>query len=137
IPMFRKAIELDNQFALAYASAAMVYYYLDLFSTEKMFALEISSCADRAMEIDSGLLESLIAKALAHAHAYRYKEAVPLLEKAHELDPTSGLVVRFLSEFYNLHVPNTTRYLEYSLKGVKLDIMSHDSMTTSFKYLHL
>lgn len=137
IPMFRKAIELDNGFALAYANAAMVYYYLDLFSTEKVFGLEINSCADRAMEIDSGLLESLIAKALAHAHAYRYKKAVPLLEKAHELDPTSGLVVHFLSEFYNLHVPNTTRYLEYSLKGVKLDIMSHDSMTTSFKYLHL
>lgn len=137
IPMFRKAIELDNQFALAYAHAAMVYYYLDLFSTEKAYGLEINFCADRAMESDSTLQESLIAKALAYAHAYKYKDAVPLLEKAHRLDPSAGLVVHFLSEFYNLHVPNTSRYLEYALKGVKLDIMSHDSMTTSFKYLQL
>jgi TolB-like protein/AraC-like DNA-binding protein len=137
IPYFKKAIALDNKFALAYANAAMVYYYLDMFHQEKKYAVEISSCADSALSFDSKLGESLIAKALSYAHKKKYELAVPYLEKALEYDPNSGLVIHFLTEFYNIHVPNTAKYLEYSLKGVEVDIVSQDSATKSFKYLHL
>jgi TolB-like protein/AraC-like DNA-binding protein len=137
IPYFKKAIELDNQFALAYANAVMVYYYLDFFRAEKKYTDEINGYADRAMLLDSKLGESLIAKALDYAHEKEYKSAVPYLEKALEYNPNSGLVIHFLTEFYSLYVPNPAKYIEYALKGVRVDIVSSDSTTLSFKYFHL
>src|SRR5690606_1009717 len=62
IPWFKKAIELDNKFALAYAGASMVYYYLDIFQREKKYIVELSSCADNAVKYDPTSSESLIAK---------------------------------------------------------------------------
>jgi tetratricopeptide (TPR) repeat protein len=35
-----------------------------------------------------------------------------------------------------MRMPNTEKYLEYSLRGVQLDVGSPDSATSSFKYLH-
>ena len=137
IPYFKKAIQEDNKFALAYANAAMVYYYLDLFQSVKKYGMEINSCAENAMKYDPTLSESLIAKALSYAQSNEYVTAVGYLEKSLEENSNPGLAIHFLSEFYNWHVPNTAKYLEYALMGVKLDIASHDSATTSFKYLHL
>ena len=137
IPYFKNAIELDNKFALAYANSVMVYYYLDIFQVEKMYTDEINGYADKAMLLDPKLGESLIAKALAYAHKKKYESAVPYLEKALEYNPNSGLVIHFLTEFYSLYVPNPAKYLEYALKGVRLDIVSSDSTTLSFKYFHL
>ena len=137
IPYFKKAIQEDNSFALAYANAAKVYYYLDLVQSEKKYGSEINSCAENAMKYDPNLSESLIAKALSYAQSNEYVTAVEYLEKSLEENSNPGLAVHFLSEFYNWHVPNTAKYLEYALMGVKLDISSHDSTTTSFKYLHL
>ena len=46
-------------------------------------------------------------------------------------------MIGFLSDFYVNHVPDTEKYLEYALKGIRLDINSHDSITASFIYLHV
>ncbi|MEJ0057750.1 MAG: helix-turn-helix domain-containing protein [Bacteroidota bacterium] len=137
IPYFKKAIEEDNRFALAYANAVMVYYYLDIFHTEKKYSAEISTYADKALLYDPKLEESLLAKGLAFAHKREYELAAPYLERALEENPNSGLAVHFLTEFYSIHIPNTGKYLEYALKGVKLDAGGTDSATTSFKYFHL
>lgn len=137
IPYFKKAIQADPKFALAYANAAMVYYYLDLFQSVKKYGIEINSCAENAMKYDPNLSESLIAKALSYAQSNEYVTAVGYLEKSLEENSNPGLAIHFLTEFYNWHIPNTAKYLEYALMGVKLDISSHDSTTTSFKYLHL
>lgn len=137
LPYFRKAIEQDHEFALAYANAAMVYFYLDIFHPEKKYAAEISSYADKALEFDPKLGESLVAKALSYMHRQEYKLAVPYLEKALEYNPNSGLVLHFLSEFYYAHHPNTAKYLEYALMKVRVDIASPDSATMSYNYLQL
>lgn len=137
IPYFKKAIQEDNKFALAYANAAMVYYYLDLFQSVKKYGMEVNTCAENAMKYDPNLSESLIAKALSYAQSREYGTAVGFLEKSLEENSNPGLAIHFLTEFYNWHIPNTAKYLEYALMGVKMDIESHDSTTTSFKYLHL
>ncbi|MBA4054633.1 MAG: AraC family transcriptional regulator, partial [Marivirga sp.] len=137
IPYFKRAIEQDNEFALAYANVVMVYYYLDMFHVEKKYTTEINSFADKAMLFDPKSGESLIAKALSYAHKKEFGEAVPYLEKALEVSPNSGIVIHFLTEFYSLYVPNLAKYLEYAHKGVKLDVASNDSTTLSFKYFHL
>lgn len=137
IPYFKKAIEQDGKFALAYAAVAMAYYYLDMFQAEKKYADEISSYADKALLLDSKLAESLVAKAVFYIHKKEYEPAVPYLEKALEYNPNSVLVIGFLTDFYHIYIPNTTKYLEYALKGIRLDIASHDSVTASYNYLRL
>lgn len=136
LPLFHKAVALDNGFALAYANMTMVYYYLDIFQSDKKFGTEINTFSDKAWLHDPTLGESLVAKALYYIHKNEYEAAVPYLEKALEYNPTSGLVIDFLSEFYNMRMPHTGKYLEYALRGVQLDVGSPDSATTSFKYLH-
>jgi TolB-like protein/AraC-like DNA-binding protein len=135
---FAKAIEYDSTFALAYATAATVHYYLDIFMLKKTHEKALDSCADRALKYGPGLAESNIAKGVSYAAKKKYSEAVVYLEKAHELDPHSGLPIHFITEFYSIHVFNTAKYLEYALIGVKIDQESPvDSATTSFKYFHL
>lgn len=138
VPYFTKAIEYDSRFALAYATGAMVYYYLDIFMTEKHHLNDLDHYATKAVELDPTLSESFIAQGVAFAAKKEFKEAVVALEKAHELNPQSGLAIHFLTEFYSIHVFNIAKYLEYALIGVKIDRASPvDSATTSFKYFHL
>lgn len=135
---FAKAVEYDSTFALAYATSTMVHYYLDIFQAEKKYIKVLDSCAERALRFDPNSTDSYIAKGLSHAAKKEFNQAVGYLEKAHELDPNSGLVIHFLTEFYSIHVFNVAKYLEYSLIGVKIDRASPvDSATTSFKYFHL
>src|SRR5690606_39850016 len=90
-----------------------------------------------ALPIYPMLSESLIAKALFYAQKQEYEAAIPYFEKALEYNPNSILAINFLSDFYNWHVPNTAKYLEYALKGVRLDATAQDSTATSLNYLHL
>jgi TolB-like protein/Tfp pilus assembly protein PilF len=137
IPYFKKAIELDNKFALAYAQAAIVYYYLDIFQEEKKYGEEIDDNADKALLYDSRLAESMVAKALSYIHKKEYELAVTYLEKALEYNPNSILVINFLSDIYNIYTPNTAKYLENALKGLRLGMGAYDSSATSFIYLHI
>jgi TolB-like protein/AraC-like DNA-binding protein/Tfp pilus assembly protein PilF len=137
IPYFNQAIERDNEFALAYANAVMVYYYLDVFSLDKKYAHEITSYADKAMLYDSKSGESLIAKALSFATQKEYESAILFFEKALQYYPNHGLVIHFLTEFYSIHVPNSRKYLEYAILGATHDMSSLDSAGKSFKYFHL
>jgi len=137
ISYFKKAIKEDPQFALAYAVSAIAYYYLDLFQERKIYTTEMGFYADKALLCDPLLPESLIAKALFYAHKKDYRAAIPYLEKALEYNPNSILAIHFLSDFYNYSIPNTAKYLEYALLGVKLNAGLQDSITTSVNYLHL
>jgi TolB-like protein/AraC-like DNA-binding protein len=136
IPWFQRAIERDPEFSLAHATLAMVYYYLDLFQTEKKYADEISRHADKAMLFDPRSGESLVVKALDYTNKKQYQQALPFFEKALEYSPHSGLVLHFLNEFYSLYVPNPVKHLEYALRKVRLDLNS-DSSTIAFDYFHL
>jgi TolB-like protein/AraC-like DNA-binding protein len=136
IPWFRKAIEKDPKFSLAYATATMVYYYLDIFNIEKHYTAEVDDFAEKAILYDARSSESMIAKALSFAQKHQYELSIPYFEKALEYDPHSGLVLHFLTEFYNIHVPDPPKYLEYAIRKVKAD-KGTDSVTESFGYFHL
>src|SRR5690606_30430907 len=84
---FNKAIERDADFAEAYGMAAIAYYYLDMFMSEKKYGVEISNYADLAMRHDMGIPESHVAKGLYYAHRSEYARGVPHLEKALEYYP--------------------------------------------------
>lgn len=136
IPWFRKAVEKDPEFALAYATATMVYYYLDIFNLKKEHANDVEIFSEKAMLYDPKSSESLIAKALSFAARKQYELSIPYFEKALEYNPRSGLVLHFLTEFYNIHVPNPSKYLEYAIRKVRVD-NAIDSTTKSFNYFHV
>ncbi|MCF1422877.1 helix-turn-helix domain-containing protein [Mangrovimonas futianensis] len=137
IPLFKKAVEKDPQFALAYSKLAISYYYLDIFQVEKHYTDEINNYADKALLYDSKSAESLIAKALYYIHNKEFRLAVPHLEKALEYNPNSSPVVQLLGDLYSRSIPNTEKYLKYALKGIQLDIAANDSVAKSYIYLHL
>ena len=137
IPYFNKAIEQDNEFARAYAAIAIAYYFLDEYQAEKKYSDQINNYADKALLFDSQLPQSLIAKALFYMNNEEYTLAVPYLEKALEYNPNYDLVFVFLVDIYVNHLPDTEKYLEYALRGIKIDIAAYDSITASFIYLHI
>jgi len=137
ITYFQKAIEHDPEFARAYADIAMAYYYLDLLKAEKKHSVVINEYADKALHFDPKLAHSLIAKALSYMNKREYEMAVPYLEKALQYNPNSALVINFLSDYYTNYRPDTGKYLEYALRGIRLDIAAQDSVTASFIYLHV
>ncbi|HYX07612.1 MAG TPA: helix-turn-helix domain-containing protein [Bacteroidales bacterium] len=137
IGYFKQAVALDSTFARAYADIAISYYYLDINQAEKKFTSKINENADLAMFFDPELPQALVAKSLYFMNNREYEKAVPYLEKAHEYSPNSAFVINLLSDFYTNYIPNTAKYLEYALKGIRLDIGSNDSATASFIYLHV
>jgi TolB-like protein/AraC-like DNA-binding protein/Tfp pilus assembly protein PilF len=134
---FDEAISKDNTFALAYAVAGMACYYLDMFQAEKMYVDKLGTYADKAVLHDPNLGESLMAKGMYYLTRKEYKEALPYLERAHEYNPNSDKVLGLLTDFYYMYLPNTGKYLEYALKGLKLNANSGDSVAISYFHLRL
>jgi len=134
---FKKAIELDTEFARAFADLSIAYAFLDIYQTERKYSDSINHYADQALLLDPQLTQSLIAKALYYRSIGEYKVAIPYLEKALEYNPNSALVINILSDFYANIIPDTEKYLEFALKGIRIDISAHDSLEASVIYLHL
>ncbi len=137
ISLFEKAIENDEFFALAYAQIAISYYFLDLNQANKQYTEDINNFSDKALLYDSKSAESLISKALYYMQIEEYRLALPHLEKALEYNPNSSAVIQMLADLYARAIPNTSKYLEYALKGIQLDIAANDSVSKSYIYLHL
>ena len=137
IPLFEKAIENDEQFALAYADIAISYYFLDVNQKQKQYTELINNFADKALLYDPKSAESLMAKALYYMQTGKYQLAVPHLEKALEYNLNSSAVVQMLAGLYASAIPNTDKYLEFALKGIQLDIAASDSIGKSYIYLTL
>jgi TolB-like protein/AraC-like DNA-binding protein/Tfp pilus assembly protein PilF len=137
IVFFQDAIAKDNTFALAYACAGMACYYLDLYKAERPNMNQLGAFADKALLNDSKLAESLTAKAMYYLIRKEYKEALPYLEKGLEYNPNSTQIIGLLADFYASNLPNTGKYLEYALKGLRLDANSGDSVSISYFHLRL
>jgi TolB-like protein/AraC-like DNA-binding protein len=134
---FDKAIAEDNEFARAYAAVAIAYYLMDKDMAVKTHTDLINTYADKALLYDNQLAQSLIAKGLFYMSNEEYKLAVSYFEKALEYNPNSDLVYVFLVDLYANYYPNTEKYLEYALKGLRINMASYDSITRSYSYLHI
>ncbi len=134
---FQDAISKDNTFALAYACAGMACYYLDLYKAERPYVNQLGAFADKALLHDAKLAESLTAKAMYYLIRKEYQEALPYLEKGLEYNPNSTQIIGLLADFYASNLPNTGKYLEYALKGLRLDANSGDSVSISYFHLRL
>ncbi len=135
VDLFNKAIALDDKFALAYANAAITFYYIDIFKADKKYTTEIGSYSDKALLYDPKNAECLMAKAVYYMQRNEHELAIPYLERGLEYNPNSYDIIAVLADLYGGYVPNTSKYLEYALRGLQLG--STDSITTSYTYLRL
>ena len=134
---FKSAVAKDPEFAQAYAYLAVSYYYLDIFQANKIYGLEVSTYADRALSLDPELAESLIAKGLNYMHDGEYEEAVGYFEKVLEIRPNSAWVHNLLADIYTSYLPNTEKYLNHALRNIRNAVGEQDSVNASFTYLHV
>jgi tetratricopeptide (TPR) repeat protein len=104
---------------------------------EKQFTDQVSYYADKAILLDATLPQSLVAKALVYMHSEDYEMAIPYFEKALEYNPNSDVVIMFLVDLYVNHFPDTEKYLEYTLRGLQIDISAYDSIAKSISFLHI
>ncbi len=137
IVLFDEAISKDNTFALAYACAGMACYYLDLYKADRPHINQLGAYADKAILHDAKLVESLMVKGMYYLIRKEYKEALPYLERALEYNPNSPEIIGILADFYAMNLPNTGKYLEYALRGLRLDANAGDSVSVSYFHLRL
>lgn len=134
---FETAIQEDKQFAMAHALAAMCCYYLDVYRQEQKHLEQLGTFADNAILLDPTLGESYLAKVFYYLLQKEYTQAQPFLHKALEYNPNSSQILAQLADFYSNRLPNTGKYLEYALKGLRIDATSGDSVSTSYFHLRL
>lgn len=137
VDFFKQAATKDETFAAAYGEISITLYIFNMFRSDKQGESEISLYADKAMLHDPKLGESLMAKAFDYISKKEYTLAEPFMEKALEYNPNSASVIGALSDFYTHFIPNTSKYLTYALKGIRLDIAAQDSVTASYTCLRL
>ena len=137
IRFFQSAIAKDENFALAYACAGMSYYYLDIFKMGKKYSDTMEYYADKAMLLDAESPASYIVKTLYYFQKKEYLKALPYLEKGLELNPNTPQIISLLADYYGMYVPNTSLYLKYALKGIKLGTNTEDSTEMCFQYVRL
>lgn len=137
IENFNKATEKDPKFALSYAYAVIAYYYLEIYKADKKHTATIGSLADKALLHDPRLAEGLVAKAIFYLQKKEHEAALPYLEKSFEYNPNSSFTLDFLTDYYTNYSPNTSKYLEYALKALRIGVDTRDSVSTSYTYLRL
>lgn len=63
--------------------------------------------------------------------------ALPHFQKDLEYNPNSSLVMQMLADLYFRLVPDSEKYLEYAVTGVKLNVAANNSFTQSYLYVQL
>jgi tetratricopeptide (TPR) repeat protein len=86
--MFEKAIEIDPNYALAYAGMADCYSQLyNQFDAREYNLHQADIASSKALELESGLAEAHLARGLAVSLSKRYDEAKQYFEQAMQLNP--------------------------------------------------
>jgi adenylate cyclase len=103
IELFERAIELEPGYAHAYAMAASAYSHLGATGQmlpDKAFEI-VHRYADKALELDSSIAESHIAKANVYLYyEWKWEEAFSSLQKAIDLNPAAVESYEMLSLYY-------------------------------------
>jgi adenylate cyclase len=102
--MFEHAIEIDPEYAGAYAGLADCDSYLYMFWDASEVNLQAADAASRnAVELDDDLAEAHVARGLAVSLAGRHEDAEREFRRAIELDPTLFEAYYFFARDYYAH----------------------------------
>ena len=67
----------------------------------------------------------------------KYDSAIQYFERVIEINPNSARAYNTLSDIYVNYMPNKEKYLEYALKGIRIDMAGQDSSVLTYSYLNL
>ena len=86
--MFRHAIDIDPEFALAWAGYADCHAFINMYvDSNSDFRDEARKASIRALELQPGLAEAHASRGLAHLVSKEFQQAESEFEKALELNP--------------------------------------------------
>ena len=87
--MFDQALEIDPDYALAWAGRADCYAFVEMYvKTDQSNRVEVTRSAERALELDSACAESHASRGLAYLVCECYDEAIKEFETAIQISPT-------------------------------------------------
>ena len=89
IDLFEQAIQLEPNYAQAYAYIAGTYAYLGAtgqVKPEKAFDI-VNDYSEKALQLDDTIAESHVAKANAHMFYNGIQKRVRIIAKSHSVDP--------------------------------------------------
>ena len=113
---FRKAIELDPNFALAYAGLAdSLAISIDYTDVARSATLErAQAAADVALKLDPGLADAWASAALVAYNRENYERAEELFRRAIELNPNHAMVLKYYGNllFDLARIDESVRYFE-------------------------
>ncbi|ERM82034.1 hypothetical protein P872_08630 [Rhodonellum psychrophilum GCM71 = DSM 17998] len=101
IDEFKKAIQMDSSFALAWAGLGDAYGQLyGRFNGEKFWIDSSLVASQKALSLDSNLSEAYNSMAIAHNYRSEYDRGFELLQKAVSLNPNNAQAVGNLGTGY-------------------------------------
>ncbi len=101
IALLNRAIELDHEYAPAYASLTFAYYEKNRLHADPQWAKQATQSAARALQLNSDLADSHLAAGVAAMLAGRNSEAEQEFRKAADLDPRSSKPHRWLGLLFS------------------------------------
>jgi len=123
IEMFRKAIDLDPEYAVAYAAIAdvLMYQVLRGYISPIKARKEILTASSTALSIDSRLAPALAAKGWCLGVLEgKFTEGMANLDKSHQIDPNYARLYSYRSWLWR-SVGNTEEAVQAALQATRID----------------
>lgn len=123
IEYLRQAIQIDPNYAIAYAELAIAYYIAnDLFMSPQETMPEAREAVKKALELDDSLPEAHSALALFNfGYEYDWKNAEKEFKRAIELAPNNSQVARSSFGWFLTLTGNSEEGIEESRRGVEVE----------------
>ncbi len=138
VSFFKKAVEEDSKFALAYAELANAYNLLDTGINNGKYTSIIAYFAEQAILYDNENDKCLITKARILSNQGDFESAIHYLEKAVEYNPNSAVAYRFLAKMSSFEgIANQEKCVEYALKAINYNQLEEDPVLKSGDYHYL
>jgi eukaryotic-like serine/threonine-protein kinase len=101
ITLLNRAIELDHNFAPAYASLTFAYFEKNRINADPQWAKQATQSATRALQLNSDLADAHLSGGVAAMLAGKNSESEREFRKAAELDPKSSKPHRWMGFLFN------------------------------------
>ncbi|CAN5467483.1 hypothetical protein BH23BAC3_BH23BAC3_30570 [soil metagenome] len=100
INSFKEAVQLDSQFALAFAGLGQAYWRMYEYTKDGSWIELATEQSKTAYELNNNLLQANISLGMIHTGTGRYEEAIMFYNDALSKDPTSAEAYLGLAEAY-------------------------------------
>lgn len=101
ITLLNRAIELDRDYAPAYASLTVAYFEKNRLHTDSQWTKQAAQSAAHALQLNSDLADSHVAAGVAAMLAGKNSQAEQEFRKAADLDPKNATPHRWLGLLFN------------------------------------